>query len=165
MLFRSLPYQPSVNDLKVATGSSLDLKVKSYVCANSVINAGQHYLAFKSVDFISASGESISSRNVTADLANSKISVTIEKRKLNITLDPLYGKPDESQNLTGIINIENLANGDSPDYGDGFGIITFVDNKTTFLEVNLIKIIRDGVDVTTNYDMPEEGVMGAIITG
>lgn len=164
-IYNGLPYQPSVNDLKVATGSSLDLKVKSYVCANSVINAGQHYLAFKSVDFISASGESISSRNVTADLANSKISVTIEKRKLNITLDPLYGKPDESQNLTGIINIENLANGDSPDYGDGFGIITFVDNKTTFLEVNLIKIIRDGVDVTTNYDMPEEGVMGAIITG
>lgn len=163
--YNGMPYQPSINDLKVATGSSLDLKVKSYVCANSIINAGQHDIKFKSVDFISASGESISSQNVTADLENSKISVTIEKRKLVITLDPLYGKPDATQNLTGIINIENLADGDSPDYGDGFGIITFVDNKTTFLEVNLIKIMRDGVEVTTNYDMPEEGVMGAIITG
>ena len=67
--------------------------------------------------------------------------------------------------MTGIINIENLANGDIPEYEDVFGIITITDNKTTYLNVGLIKIMRDGVEVTTNYDMPEEDVIGMIITG
>lgn len=152
---------PDVNQLKVNESLGGEkYSVKSFVSANNdIIDAKKHTLKFKSVELVvDGTGEAVKEKNVQVDLQKSEIEVEVTGRELTITLSPLNGTPSGPVNPWGLINIFNLADGDTPDFENVF---ISVQGNMTVLTTDEIIIKRNGKDVTKNYIMLPE-IEGAI---
>ena len=158
------PFEPDVKDFTV--NSSLGLSVKSYIRADDIIDCTEgKKLGFKSFEIIfSNTGESVKSSNVSFDASQVYVDVKINKRRLNITLNTISGTPGNGSDLTGIINIENLADGDVLYIEDIYGAVVVVSQQMTMLDMSYVSILRDGKSVKNNYEF-EELIYGTIISG
>ena len=82
--------------------------------------------------------------------------LTITQRMLGITLSPIYGTPNNGDNLTGIIIWSGLADNDVIKYNDPYSVV-WAQNNMSGLNAeyaSAISVLRNGEDVTDNYIFP-----------
>lgn len=155
-------FTPSCDRLRV--NGSIDgrqIAVKSCEMAEAVDAKTYENLQFRSVTFMFAdTGAEIKTGNVKVS-ANSSVHLTVGLRELTITLSPVNGNVT-SENLpflSGIINVYNLASGDTVSFGE---TPVVVNGSITILSMDKVFITRDGVDVRGNYSLPDQ-VIGTVI--
>ena len=160
-IYDGKPFEPDVKDFSV--NSSLGLSVKSYIRADDIIDYTEGTkLGFKSFEIVfSNTGESVKSSNVSFDASKVFVDVKINKRKLDVTLSPISSAPAAGTDLTGIINISNLAEGDIADFS---GVYIIVSGGFTWLSTAEIVIMRDGTPVTDNYEFVADEVRGSVFS-
>lgn len=173
-VYNGLPFQPNIEDLTLTCAiPSTQFAIKNCKVEEKAVNVkfdgegdtkqeAAYSLKFAYVDLMfSDTGASVNPDNVKVNLQNSKVEVKIIRRKLDISLKPLKGVPGTGADLTGLVVVSNLANGDFVGYTNKFAAVNISGNRTV-LNISVVMILRDDVNVTDNYILPES-VLGTII--
>ena len=167
------PFEPDVNGFAINSSLGNDkLSVRSYVRNGDIIDVSgeesvqtQKFTSFEIV--ITSTGETLKLSNVEFNPGDVSVSVKVKRRNLSISLSPLTCSKSainslSGQNLTSLIQVSNLVDGDFISYNSVYSAV-YVNDDSTMLNKSQLNVVRGGSNVTNNYSLPTEQIMGAII--